>query len=79
MLHRATVQVPGRALRLTAEFFREEFKRRSSLQSGCLAASATGIGASLTMCFVQQLHSVEERLSRWLLMIHDRCRVISWN
>jgi CRP-like cAMP-binding protein len=72
MLYRATVQVPGRALRLTAEFFREEFKRGSALQQVALQHLQLASVQSSQCALCNRLHSVEERLSRWLLMIHDR-------
>ncbi len=72
MLYRATVQIPGRALRLSTEFFREEFNRGSALQQVALQHLQLASVQSSQCALCNRLHSVEERLSRWLLMIHDR-------
>ena len=69
---RAITQVGGRALRMDATAFVEEVQRRCDLNSlvqNYIPALFSQI-AQAAGC--NRLHSNEERLSRWLLMSHDR-------
>lgn len=69
---RALIQMPGSAMRLKAEALRDELKRGGTLQNVLqryahalftqVAQSAACIGS----------HEVKQRLSRWLVMTHDR-------
>jgi CRP-like cAMP-binding protein len=67
----AMVQVPGRALRMELEAFRREARTgelRSLLERytlGFLTLVSQG-----TAC--NRSHSAEQRLARWLLIVHDR-------
>jgi CRP-like cAMP-binding protein len=69
---RAIAQVPGAALRMEAEAFREEMRRAGPLPDlvrRYTQAIFTEISQS-TVC--NHLHSVEKRMCRWLLRTHDR-------
>lgn len=68
----ATVQGAGRAMRLSVEKLREEFRMGGTLQRALLHythALMTQISQSV-VCNAR--HHVEGRLARWLLMYHDR-------
>lgn len=68
----ATVQGAGDALRVRAEALREEFRAGGQLQSVLLRythALMTQISQSV-VCNAR--HHIPGRLSRWLLMYHDR-------
>jgi CRP-like cAMP-binding protein len=68
----ATVQAAGAALRVRAVKLQEEFQRGGTLQSLLLRythALMTQISQSV-VCSVR--HDIPERLTRWLLMYHDR-------
>jgi CRP-like cAMP-binding protein len=69
---RAFVQVPGTALRMRFAELRKEFLNAEPLRSlvlGYVQSQASLLG-QLAAC--NRLHEVEERLARWLLMVHDR-------
>jgi CRP-like cAMP-binding protein len=69
---RALIQMPGSAMRLKAEALRDELKRESALRNLLqrythalftqISQSAACVGS----------HEVKQRLSRWLLLTHDR-------
>lgn len=66
------VQIADGAVRIKTEVLRAEFKRGGGLQDLLLRyMHALLIQVSQTAA-CNRLHSVEERLSRWLLMCHDR-------
>lgn len=70
--HSAVVQIPGKALRLPLEVFREEWKRNACLQEwGFNYANLLMAQVSQT-ALCGRLHTVEERLNRWLLTSRDR-------
>jgi CRP-like cAMP-binding protein len=69
---RAIAQIPGAALRMKTEVFQKELRRRGPLH---------GLAQRYTQAMINQIsqsivcnhrHSVEKRMSRWLLMSHDR-------
>lgn len=66
-----TVQVPGQGILLPAETLREEWNRGAlhQLLTVYNDVSVTQI-AQCVLC--NRLHTSEERLSRWLLMVQDR-------
>jgi CRP-like cAMP-binding protein len=69
---RALIQMPGSALRMKAEALRDELKRGSALQkvlqrySHALFTQVSQSAACISS------HAVDKRLSRWLVMTHDR-------
>jgi CRP-like cAMP-binding protein len=68
----AFFQVPGEALRMRADAFAQEIARRGALE-GVLhryAEAFLHLVAQSTACM--SVHSVEQRLSRLILMSHDR-------
>ncbi len=65
-------QLGGDGLRMPAEVAREEFTRGGAFQNLLLRymqALSVQVGRSAAC---NRLHTVEERLARWLLMTHDR-------
>jgi CRP-like cAMP-binding protein len=68
------VQIPGKALAMPANTFRQEFKRGGVLQDKtmCLMQQMLLQNAHCTLC--NSMHTVEQRLARWLLMAQDRVR-----
>ena len=73
--YEAMVQISNGALRMKASTLKEEFHRGGPLQDLLLRyAQAFSIQVSQTAA-CNRLHSMEERLARWLLMTHDRARL----
>ena len=71
---RAFVEMPGEALCMKAQVFRQELRRAGAL-SGLLLRYAQALmrhSERLTAC--STWHTVEQRLCRWLLVAHDRVR-----
>lgn len=70
--HQGIVQVPGGALRIKASVFREEFKRGGRLQDLLLRYTQMHLIQIAQTAVCNRLHTLDGRLGRWLLMIHDR-------
>jgi CRP-like cAMP-binding protein len=70
--HQGLVQGQGSAMRIKASALREEFKRGGSLQELLLRYTQTHLVQIAQTAVCNRLHGLESRLSRWLLMIHDR-------
>jgi CRP-like cAMP-binding protein len=68
----ALVQAAGEALSIPAEVFMTEFKRPGKLQSLVLRHTHTLFTMVSQTAACNRLHTVEERLARWLLTTHDR-------
>ncbi len=68
----ALVQVPGEAIRLDAEVFREEIGQEGALYRllQCYAQAYMNQVTQSTAC--TRLHRVQQRLARWLLTAQDR-------
>jgi len=66
------VQVAGEALSIPAEKFMAEFKRGGQLQSLVLRHTHTLFTMVSQTAACNRLHTVEERLARWLLTTQDR-------
>lgn len=66
------VQVPGNALRISAELLKSEFDRREALRRNVLrfVNAANAMTSQTAAC--NRLHSVEQRCARWLLNASDR-------
>jgi len=70
--HRAVAQIAGDALKIPAESIRAEFARNGSLQDVLLRYTQALIVQISQTAVCNRLHSVEQRLCRWLLLCHDR-------
>lgn len=66
------VLAPGSAVRMKAEALRREFKRSSGLQDVLLPYAHAVLTQSAQSASCHRYHTPQERLSRLLLMIHDR-------
>lgn len=70
--HRVLVQVPGSGYRLSAQQLHEAMGESSAIRELLLRyVHALGVQTAHT-ALSNAIHSVEERLARWLLMTHDR-------
>jgi CRP-like cAMP-binding protein len=67
-------QMPGGAMRARASALRDEFGRCGPLQRSLLryAQSVMVMASQAAAC--NALHTLSERLAKWLLMSHDRAR-----
>ncbi len=70
--NRCTVQLEGPMLRCEIEPLQVEFHKSSHMQDLFVSYSETLLSQVMQTVACNSLHSVEERLSRWLLMMHDR-------
>jgi CRP-like cAMP-binding protein len=70
--HQGIVQGQGSAMRIKASVLREEFKRGGKLQDLLLRYTQAHLVQIAQTSVCNRLHALEARLSRWLLMIHDR-------
>jgi CRP-like cAMP-binding protein len=70
--NRAVVQGAGEALKLQAKVMRAEFSRGSEFQHVLLRYTQALITQISQTAVCNRLHSVEQRLCRWLLMTRDR-------
>lgn len=69
---RIVVQIAGSAMRIRADALRTAFKRGGRLQDLLLRYTQAIVTQISQTAACNHLHSVEQRLSRWLLTIHDR-------
>lgn len=72
MPHRAVVQIGGNALKMPARVLQEEFARGGRLQHILLRYTHALIIQISQTAVCNRLHSIEQRLCRWLLLCHDR-------
>ena len=70
--HQGIVQGQGSALRIKSSVLREEFKRGGRLQDLLLRYTQAHLVQIAQTSVCNRLHALEARLSRWLMMIHDR-------
>jgi CRP-like cAMP-binding protein len=70
--HRAVVQVPGRALAMSAPAFMELGSSGGALQTALQRYTQALITQIAQNAACNRAHSVEQRCARWLLMTHDR-------
>ncbi|MDZ8135287.1 MAG: Crp/Fnr family transcriptional regulator [Nostoc sp. DedQUE04] len=69
---KAFVQVAGAGMQIDADILRTEFNRGGAIQK-LLLRYVRAIYTELTQsCACNRLHSLEERLARWLLTVSDR-------
>lgn len=72
--HKNLVQVPDSAIQVSAEVILEEFQRGGALQSLVLRYMQSLLLQISQVAACNRLHSISERLARWLLMSDDRCK-----
>lgn len=70
--HETMAQIPGAALQMKAEVLKAEFKRGGALHDSLLRYTQNQMLQTSQVAACNRLHTVEERLARWLLMSHDR-------
>jgi CRP-like cAMP-binding protein len=70
--HQGLVQGAGTAMRMKASVLRDEFKRGGKLQDLLLRYTQAHLVQIAQSTACNRLHALEARLSRWLLMIHNR-------
>lgn len=70
--NRCSVQLEGKLLRCAIAPLRAEFSKSEHLQKLFVNYSETLLSQITQTVACNSLHSVEERMSRWLLMMHDR-------
>jgi CRP-like cAMP-binding protein len=69
----AVVQIAGSAMRMKSNVFKKDLKTNHSLLlTELLLYTRTLMKQVAQTAACNRLHTVEERLSRWLLMCHDR-------
>ena len=65
-------QVPGSALRMSADDFRDELDRNDELRTLLLRYTQALFNQVAQAAFCNRAHTIEQRCARWLLMTHDR-------
>jgi CRP-like cAMP-binding protein len=68
----AMVQSAGQAYRLSADVFKEEFRRHSEMQVLLLRYTQALITQMTQTAVCNRHHSIEQQLCRWLLLCLDR-------
>jgi CRP-like cAMP-binding protein len=71
--HEGMVQIPGDALRVKTSVVVDEFKRGGALHDLLLRYLQMLLLQTSQIAACNRLHTIGERLARWLLMSHDRC------
>ena len=66
------VQLAGDSWKVKAEAVRQEFRKDLKLQHGILRYLHASFAQISQTALCNRLHTVEERLARWLLLCHDR-------
>jgi CRP-like cAMP-binding protein len=69
------IQIPGVAVRIAADAFREVIARRPQVERAIHQHLYALTRQILQGAACNRLHSMEERCARWLLMTHDRAAV----
>jgi CRP-like cAMP-binding protein len=70
--NRAVVQIPGRALRISAAALQAGFADGGAFQHVLLRYTEALLAQISQTAVCNRLHSLEQRLCRWLLLCHDR-------
>jgi CRP-like cAMP-binding protein len=70
--NQCVVQLEGRMLRCPIEPLHTEFKKSEHVRDLFVSYSETLLSQVMQTVACNSLHSVEERMCRWLLMMHDR-------
>lgn len=71
-LWRGMSQIPGRALRMEANAFKEELARRGNLYRMMQRYTHALLLQVAQSAACNRLHSTEQRCCKWLLLTHDR-------
>lgn len=71
--HEAMVQIADGGMRMRVSELRKEFKRCGALQDMLLRYTQGLLLQTSQVAACNRLHSISERLARWLLMSYDRC------
>ncbi len=74
MPHRAVTQIAGAAIAVRANVIQNEFLRGNRLQQTILRYTQALLTQVSQTAVCNRLHSMEQRLSRWLLLCQDRAR-----
>jgi CRP-like cAMP-binding protein len=75
----AFMQIEGSAMKISAALAREEFRRSGKFQLLLLRQLQLTVAQITQTAACNRLHNLEERFSRWLLMVHDRINVDTFN
>jgi len=70
--HLTLVQMAGTARRLRSEILMREFRRSEPLQTALLRYTSALLAQISQTALCNRIHSVEERLARWILVSQDR-------
>lgn len=70
--NQAIVQVADGAMRVKANILRNEFKRAGPMQALLLRYTQAFFTQVSQSAACNRLHSLDQRLCRWLLVVHDR-------
>ncbi|HEV2863120.1 MAG TPA: Crp/Fnr family transcriptional regulator [Pyrinomonadaceae bacterium] len=70
--HWSRVTVPGSALRMKADLFRQEFHASEAFRRQALTCAARHTAQVAQRGACVSRHRVEQRLAVWLLLLHDR-------
>lgn len=70
--NRCTVQLQGPMIRCDIRPLQVEFQNSAHMQNLLVSYSETLLAQVMQTVACNSLHSIEERLCRWLLMMHDR-------
>jgi CRP-like cAMP-binding protein len=76
---RAVVQIPDGGVRAATVVLKEEFQRATGLHDSVLRYANAFMRQVSQTAACNTSHTVEERLSRWLLMCHDRVEADNLN
>jgi CRP-like cAMP-binding protein len=70
--NRCTVQLEGKMIRCEIRHLQSEFRNSGHTQDLLVSYSETLLSQVMQTVACNSRHSVEERMCRWLLMMHDR-------
>jgi CRP-like cAMP-binding protein len=70
--NQALIQSPGQAMRVSSKDIRTEFRKGGKLRDLLLRYTHTLFTQVAQTAACNRLHSIEQRLSRWLLLTQDR-------
>lgn len=71
-LNQQIIQLPGYGYRAGLDAVKAEFERGSSFQKTALALTRNMLAQTSQTALCNRLHHAEQRLAKWLLMLHDR-------